>query len=260
MIVIIPFFLPFLFLTSSSIFNCCKWEEFIELSLTFIELLQAISLCLIIFTKSLKKLSVPEIPWFSTKFSPHESNASLAPSRLSVSRDEPIYSWHEVVACAKNSGCYENEIASISSISTSPEPHKNCNEVVYEVPRSSDGSRRHTIRHVMMRAKNHNLSSAEEIMPKRVISPPVPKNIPSEILDDVKLFDFYYKNLDSIFIADGENVSSARSSNLNDEIEKRSSNNNRISRMLSFGGQSQQMNKKKLINIQEDTMNVVSKN
>lgn len=253
---LIPFFLPFLINTASSTFNYCNWEEFLELSLTFIELLQSISLCLIFLTKSLKTFSIPEIPWFSTKFSPHESNASLAPSRISSpsSRDEPIYSWQEVVSCAKNSGCYENEIASISSISTSPEPHKNCNEVIYEVPRSSDGSRRHTIRHVMMRAKNNNLSNVEEIMPKKVISPPLPKNIPSEILDDVRLFDFYYKNLDSIFIADGENCSSARNSNLSDEVEKRSSSN-RISRMLSFG-QQQQVNKKKLISIQEDSMNV----
>jgi hypothetical protein len=194
-------------------------------------------------------MSMPEIsiPWFTTKHSSHESNASLAPSRLSINRDEPLYSWQDVVACAKNSVCYDNEIASISSISTAPEPYKNHNEVIYELPKAVNGSRRHTIRHIMMRAKNNNnLSQIEEIAPRKVSTPPLPKNIPAEILDDVQLFDFYYKNLDSIFIADGVESITTRSSDAKSDDEKRSSTN-RVSRILSFGQQQAAKKKRKCI-------------
>lgn len=191
---------------------------------------------------------MPEIaiPWFSTTFFSQESqNASLAPSRLSINREEPIYSWQDVVTCARNSVCYDNDIGSISTISNAPEPFKNYNEPIYEVPKVGDGTRRHTIRQVMMKAKNINLSAIEEVMPPKVISPTLPKNIPPEILDDVQLFDFYYKNLDSIFIGDGENVT-ARSSISSEDPEKRVSGN-RISRLLSFG----QLPRSKLNSIDE---------
>lgn len=245
------FLLPFPFIAISSI--CCEWEEFLKLALTFLELLQPISLCLLFVAKPLRKMSVPviKIPWFSSRFSPHESNASLAPSRLSVNRDEPLQSWQDVVTCAKNSVCYENDI------STAPEPYTNRDEVIYELPRAIDSSRRHTIRHVMMRAKHNNLSNIEEIMsPPKVIVPPLPKNIPPEILDDVKLFDFYYKNLDSIFITDSNESVTTRSSILSDDVEKRSSSGNRISRMLSFG--QQQTTKKKLMSIDEGAINTAN--
>lgn len=198
--------------------------------------------------KRLKELSVPDlsIPWVSSKF---ESSSSLAP----VHRDDRgLYSWHDVVTSAKHSTCYENDIGSVSSISTIPEPFKKQpNEVLYDLPMHNDRNRRHTIRHIMMRAKNNN--NVEEITPKRVTTPPLPKNIPTEILDDVKLFDFYYKNLDSIFINDRESVAT-RSSELSDEVEKRSSGN-RISRMLSFGQQQQaQSGVKKLTCIEESAL------
>lgn len=198
-------------------------------------------------------MSVPamkKIPWFSSRFSPHESNASLAPSKLSVNRDEPLHSWQDVVACAKNSVCYENDI------STAPEPYRNRDEVIYELPRPIDSNRRHTIRHVMMRAKHNNISNIEDIMPPKVITPPLPKNIPPEILDDVKLFDFYYKNLDSIFITDSSESVTTRSSILSDDVEKRASSGNRISRMLSFG--QQQAAKKKLMIIDESALNAAT--
>lgn len=203
-------------------------------------------------------MSIPEIsiPWFTTKLSSQESNASLAPSRLSINREEPLHSWQEVVACAKNSVCYDNEIASISSISTAPEPYKRNDEVIYEFPKTVHGSRRHTIRHIMMRAKNNNnLSQVEEIAPRKVSTPPLPKNIPPEILDDVQLFDFYYKNLDSIFITDGTESIKTRSTDdtKNEDVEKRSSSS-RISRVLSFG--QQQAARKKLISIDENSMKV----
>lgn len=201
-------------------------------------------------------MSVPviKIPWFSSRFSPHESNASLAPSRLSVNREEPLHSWQDVVTCAKNSVCYENDISS------APEPYRNRDEVIYELPRAIDSNRRHTIRHIMMRAKhNHDdLSNVDEkiMPPPKVIAPPLPKTIPPEILDDVKLFDFYYKNLDSIFITDSSESVTTRSSILSDDVEKRSSSSsNRISRMLSFG---QQATKKKLMSIDEGAINAAT--
>jgi hypothetical protein len=117
-------------------------------------------------------------------------------SSQSINKDDSVInSWQDVVNCAKNSIYYENSaiIGSHNSISSSPEP---C-----DIQKPLESIHRLTIRQVMQKAKN--LPQIEENSVKKCFTPPVPKTIPNQILDDVQLFDFYYKNLDSIFIANG---------------------------------------------------------
>lgn len=50
-------------------------------------------------------------------------------------------------------------------------------------------------------------------------TPPLPKDIPDQILDDIQLFDFYYKNLGNFRVAPGSQRSSiASKTNTTDEI------------------------------------------
>jgi hypothetical protein len=65
----------------------------------------------------------------------------------------------------------------------------------------------------MLRAKK-NLPHVENIAPRKLSAPPIPKIIPNQILDDVQLFDAYYRSLDSV----------CTSSDSNDQAESNASN------------------------------------
>lgn len=201
---VITFLLPFIFILISSLTEVCHWEDYYKLMMTFFEFLQTIAVCIILFLPPIVNLPKLKNFWSTTKISSQNSNASLAPSRLSY--NEPLNSWHDVVACAKSS-CHENVLENESvttTISTIPEPYKNDDNGSLKNLRLSDSSKRHklSIRQVMLRAKS-NLSHLDEIHPRKCSTPPIPKIIPSIILDDLQLFDFYYKNLDSIHIPNG---------------------------------------------------------
>jgi hypothetical protein len=167
-------------------------------------LLQSISLCVVFFIPSKSNLKLNSY-WSVNKISTQNSNASLAPSsQLSFNRDDPLNSWQDVMIHAKNSVCYENDV-----VNDLPEPYRNSADADRRSTESLSQPKRnsrHTIRQVMLRAKS-NLGQIEEIAPKKCCTPPLPKIIPNQILDDVQLFDFYYKNLDSIFINGDENSS-----------------------------------------------------
>lgn len=160
----------------------------------FLEFLQILSLSIIYF------IQFPKTPsklksWSSSKMSSQNSNASLAPSRLSHHRDDAYSNWHDAVVYANSSACYDNDIV-YENISTLPEPYKaDNNENVNNLRNSSN--QRHTIRQVMLRAKK-NLPHVENPAPRKLSAPSIPKIIPNQILDDVQLFDAYYRSLDSV--------------------------------------------------------------
>ncbi|KAG5682844.1 hypothetical protein PVAND_012166 [Polypedilum vanderplanki] len=62
------FIAPFVLTLISSFVNCCSWEDFFNLLITFIMLLQAISLCIIFFISSKSNLNHNHSYWSVTKY------------------------------------------------------------------------------------------------------------------------------------------------------------------------------------------------
>ncbi|XP_070506349.1 calcitonin gene-related peptide type 1 receptor-like [Chironomus tepperi] len=208
------FTLPIILSLFSSMFGLCGWEHTYRFLHEFLEFLQILSICILYF------IPFPKTPsklksWSSTKTSSQNSNVSLAPSRLSHHRDDAYSNWHDAVVYANSTACYDNDIV-YENISTLPEPYKADNNENVNNPRNSS-NQRHTIRQVMLRAKK-NLPNMENVSPRKLSAPPIPKIIPNQILDDVQLFDAYYRSLDSV----------CTSSDSNDQIES-SNSNKRIS-------------------------------
>lgn len=237
-----------------SLHNTCGWEELSKFLVISCFALQVIALFAIFFAqpkvrKALKNFDKRRL--CRKKISSQDSDASLAPSRISrnsLCKDEayePINSWNDFVIRARSSVCEGNfyTLEPHSPISTSPDPPsaKNRISLVLRPPNShqmkADTTRRHAIRDIMWRAKNNlpkgGNSTSSTPTAAKCVTPPLPKNIPNEILDDVQLFDFYYKNLNSIFIDDGAPSSAVVTES--DETESNSSVK-RMSRLLSFGG------------------------
>lgn len=194
--------------------------------------LQPVALCLVfLFHPKVKKL-------IKNLIKPSNgSEASLAPSgasRSTISKEKalmPINSWNDFVIRARSSICDENiyTIEPQRSISSSPDPTTTKSRLSMlghsthnlDTP---DQKRRHTIRDVMWRAKNNVPKTAPVT---KCVTPPLPKNIPNQILDDVQLFDFYYNNLNSVFIS--ENPPNEHSNHETVKTVKR------IGGILSFG-------------------------
>lgn len=107
----------------------------------------------------------------------------------------------------------------------------------------------------MWRAKNNLPKNGQPALPAKCVTPPLPKNIPNQILDDVQLFDFYYKNLNSIYINEA-------TPNIQTCIESDDSDGHasvkRISRMLSFGSDKAESLKKLSQLTSDDEQSVVS--
>ncbi|CAG9802842.1 unnamed protein product [Chironomus riparius] len=205
------FTLPIILSLFSSIIGLCRWEDAYKFMYEFLEFLQIFALCLVYFIPFPKASS-----WSSSKISSQNSNASLASSRLSHHRNDTAYShWNDAVVYANSSVCYDNDIV-YENISTLPEPYKADNNENVNHSRNSS-NQRHTIRQVMLRAKK-NLPHVDNVAPRKLSAPPIPipKIIPNQILDDVQLFDAYYRSLDSV----------CTSSDSNDQVE---SSNKRIS-------------------------------
>lgn len=181
----------------SSLIGVCGWEEILKFIYEAIELLTALSLTIIYFIPLPKNLSKLK-SWSSSKISSQNSNASLAPSRLSHTRGEVFHNWYDahVVHPISSAACYDNDIV-YENISTLPEPCRGDNKEVLSYTNNSSNNQRHTIRQVMLRAKK-NVPQVERMTPKKCSMPPIPKIIPNQILDDVQLFDAYYKSLDSL--------------------------------------------------------------
>jgi hypothetical protein len=78
-------------------------------------------------------------------------------------------------------------------ISSLPEPYVNSVNKQNPSNDSRDNHGRKTIRQIMLQAKNSTVQTKESLLPKNS-----PKNIPNQILDDVQLFELYYKNLDKM--------------------------------------------------------------
>lgn len=247
MIIVWPFFfLPFIIMLVDTMHNTCGWEELSKLLITSSYALQLIMLNFVFFLNpKIQKLFENFYPCFWKKISSQESNVSLAPSKTSRGSDglEPIHSWNDFVIRARNSVCNENLYTTEPrlSISTLPDPPTSKIRTSLVISPSnnakvnSDQTRRHTIRDIMWRAKNNfqgNESVPENQPIAKCVTPPLPKNIPNQILDDVQLFDFYYNNLSSIFI--DEDSPTPHTSTINDDEEK-ASTMKRISKMMSTG-------------------------
>lgn len=175
-----------------------------KIVLTSCEAMQAISLLVILFLLHPKTKGV--FKEIGKKISSNSSDASLEPSANSRSTtivhedNQTVNTWNEFVAKARNSISDGNlyTIEPRISISTSPDPTKMVRSGTYH--HSLDPRRRNTIRDIMARAKHNAPKPLSEYSFTTNIIQPLPKNIPNQILDDVRLFDFYYNNLNSIFI------------------------------------------------------------
>lgn len=232
-----------------SILNTCSWEELNKFLMTSCDSLQVMAFVTIFFLQPKVRTVIRKFErkkFCRKKISSQDSDVSLAPSRNSrnsINKDdisEPIQSWNEFVIRARSSFCDGNiyTVEPHSQISTSPDPPvtKDRSSLVLR-PKNNQAraspARHHTIRDIMYRAKNNlskDISNPETpSFPKRV-TPPLPKNIPNQILDDVQLFDFYYKNLNSIFINENPPTNIATES---DDTESNSSVK-RKSRLMTF--------------------------
>lgn len=207
-----PFFsVPFVVMLTQTVLGNCGSEELIKFLIISCNGLQGTSLSfLFVLHPKLRNL-------FRKKVSSNGSKASLAPSAISRSSNKkgespepisPISSWNELVVRARNSICESNLYSTephAATISSSPDPTKNRFSLMVQ-PASlqntqQDSKRRHTIRDIMQLAKSNSSKNPPSIPTvAKCVTPPLPKNIPNQILDDVQLFDYYYKNLNSIFI------------------------------------------------------------
>lgn len=127
-----------------------------------------------------------------------DSQENLAPKKSKTSsKSSPDFqpkrdcsSWQEVVIRARSSipeppaGKRTRKLGVISKGSVQRLTNGNL---------SLELTQKHAFKDVMLRARPISIAPP--------MSPPIPKHIPDEILDDVQLFDFYYKNLDTIFIS-----------------------------------------------------------
>lgn len=136
-----------------------------------------------------------------------DSQENLAPkkSKTSSPKDSSpdfqpksdFCSWQEVVIRARSSISDPN--SNIINIPAEKRTRKLGVGLNNSVQRLTNGSlslelpQKHAFKDVMLRARPISIAPP--------MSPPIPKHIPDEILDDVQLFDFYYKNLDTIFIS-----------------------------------------------------------
>lgn len=202
--------LPFVtFLVQANLGNCGN-EELIKFVMVSCSALQGISLVLVFFLHpKVRKM----LKSFNKKVSTNASDASLAPSAISTKSStrrnesiEPFNNWNDFVTQARNSICEGNLYTTEPQliISSSPDPTKNRFSLVVQPsldPSHQDPKRRHTIRDIMQLAKS-NAPKPSRIIPTvaKCVTPPLPKIIPNQILDDVQLFDFYYRNLNSVFI------------------------------------------------------------
>lgn len=241
------FLLPFIVKLIETCYSSCGWEEQHKFLMTLFYALQAIVLSFAFFLhpnvrKIFKNFNVSR--FFSKKISSQESALSLAasgPSVHSIDYNEPVKSWNDFVIRAQSSICDGNlySVEPRSAICTSPDPLTSKSRIslishpLITQQIKPNTTRRHTVRDIMMNAKN-NLPKNRRAMSTtlsitKCATPPLPKNIPNQILDDVQLFEFYYKNLNSVFIND-----STENSNHGclDAVDKRSSIEDR---MTSFG-------------------------
>lgn len=204
-----PFFtVPFIVMLTQTVLGNCGNEELIKFLIISCNGLQGVSLSfLFVLHPKMRNL-------FRRKISSNGSKASLAPSAISRcstrkgESPEPISSWNDLVVRARNSICEGNSYSTephAAAISSSPDPTKNRFSLIVQ-PTSlqniqQDSKRRHTIRDIMQLAKSNTSKNPSSIPTiAKCVTPPLPKNIPNQILDDVQLFDYYYKNLNSIFI------------------------------------------------------------
>lgn len=162
-----------------------------------------------------------------------DSQENLAPKKSKTSvQSSPDFqpksdccSWQEVVIRARSSICDPNSIN--IHVPAEKRTRKLGVGLNNSVQRLTNGSlslelaQKHAFKDVTLRARPISIAPP--------MSPPIPKHIPDEILDDVQLFDFYYKNLDTIFI------SSVIPQALDEvKIEEKRSSVQKIRRMLSL--------------------------
>lgn len=197
----LPFFtMPLIMLVIETCFGPCGLEEIVNLLMVSCQTMQAVSLSFIYFLHPKVRKIFKNI---SKKVS-NGSDASLAPSGISKNstandENEPINSWNDFVIRARSSICDGNLYSIEPSISSAPDP-KSLKSRISLINRPNTSyqqydPKRRPIRDIMHRAK----STVSKPIAKSV-TPPLPKNIPNHILDDVQLFDFYYKNLNTVFI------------------------------------------------------------
>lgn len=185
-------------------------EVLLKITLTSCDALQAISLLCIIFLSH--PIARKMFKALSFKKSSNSSHASLVSPKISRidhhGSNVPISSWNEFVSIAQNSISDENfytiESRIYEYISTSPDPTK---KKFSSVPKTSSQhqhyaypNRCHAIRDIMIHDKNNVSKKIPETPFTTYGTQPLPKNIPNQILDDVRLFDYYYNNLNSVFI------------------------------------------------------------
>ena len=115
-----------------------------------------------------------------------------------------------------------------------------------EQPNSSEVKKKFSMKEIVLLARNslpkENISKDEtkqekfkrssvkfKSMDDTPSTPPLPKDIPDQILDDIQLFDFYYKNLGTFRVAGGSQRSSIASKcNTIEEIPSIPKNSNNV--------------------------------
>lgn len=198
------FLLPLIVQLLTVIFHFCGNEEILRYLLIISYTLQAFSLipAIIIDRKVNKsyKSAQPNDSNCSNASLTTSVNSRLTPTSDSGEKKREISSWHDFVLQARNSICNENfytieplpPIAPTASYAT----RQRAISEHFPTRQPSIFKHRKNIRDVMRRAKN---DFPKKPIPEIQLNPPLPKNIPNQILDDVQLFDFYYKNLNSVY-------------------------------------------------------------
>ncbi|KAG5682845.1 hypothetical protein PVAND_012167 [Polypedilum vanderplanki] len=100
---------------------------------------------------------------------------------------------NDMMVHAKHPVCYDNEV-----VNDSPEPCRNSFEAErksIDIANHSRRNSRHTIRQIMLRAKNNNqLSQIDEILPRKCSTPP-PPSLPKYQTKSITPVDEYKSNL-----------------------------------------------------------------
>lgn len=210
-IILIIFLIEIILRTLFSFIPPCEFEFYSKILLLTIDALKGIFLSIFIILHSRIWNSCKVLPNLKifTKQGTTESNVNLSlPRNFSAKaiNQQDSVDWDNFVASARKSIIEHNENfysaePRPSSVSSQPDP---CRFSIISQDSISGHLPRDSLRSIMFRAK-HNMSRSESVASqapiaplKCVVPPPVPKNIPDEILDDVQLFEYYYNNLSSI--------------------------------------------------------------
>jgi hypothetical protein len=199
----------------------------------------------------------PELPLDDSKrqsvdihYSNPFSRKSVQSNSISSSvRRGEAYSWDDIVVKARNSITETSDIAPTPMKRYSKRPSikdivmkatvalkkdaPQC-EPVKQHQSPETENRRITMKDMVLKATRESISMSKDVVPgdrrkssfaPKPLTPPLPKIIPDEILDDIQLFNYYYQHLDNILIDDKDKNKDAanRARKISEDYSNRSS-------------------------------------